>query len=137
MKIILDTNIYISAFAFDKQVLELLDVCYAKHKVFVSTEILHEINNKFFGEKMAKIHPSYSLEKTQEFYKKIINDSILSVPTQKINLSRDLDDNKFLELAKEVQADYLITGDKDLLVLKKFEKTKILKPSEFLQQDLD
>jgi predicted nucleic acid-binding protein len=38
----------------------------------------------------------------------------------------------FLEIAKEVKADYLITGDNDLLELGKFENTEILKPSEFL-----
>jgi putative PIN family toxin of toxin-antitoxin system len=132
MKIILDTNIYISAFVFDKKILELLDLCYAKYKVFISIEILQEINDKFFGEKMKKIQPDYNLKNIQDFYTKITSQSSLAFPSQKINLSRDLDDNKFLELAKEVSADYLITGDKDLLTLKTFEKTKILKPSQFL-----
>jgi putative PIN family toxin of toxin-antitoxin system len=45
---------------------------------------------------------------------------------------RDKDDNNILQLAESVFADYIITGDKDLLILKHFKKTRILLPSEFL-----
>jgi putative PIN family toxin of toxin-antitoxin system len=50
----------------------------------------------------------------------------------KLKIARDPKDNMFLELAKAVSADYLISGDKDLLEIKEFENTKILRPSEFL-----
>lgn len=54
--------------------------------------------------------------------------------TTKVTICRDPRDNMFLELAKEIQADYLITGDNDLLEIKQFQTTKILKPSEFINQ---
>jgi putative PIN family toxin of toxin-antitoxin system len=52
----------------------------------------------------------------------------------KINDCRDPEDNKFLELAIDAQALFLITGDKDLLALKSLEKYQnlIITPSVFL-----
>ena len=49
-----------------------------------------------------------------------------------INASRDLADNIFLELAVDGHADYLVSGDKDLLVLNPFQGIPILTPAEFL-----
>ncbi len=49
----------------------------------------------------------------------------------KVELCRDPKDNFLLALAKDGDADYLITGDADLLVLKEFEKTKIVTLAEF------
>lgn len=48
-----------------------------------------------------------------------------------VDLCRDPKDNFLLALAKDSDADYLITGDNDLLVLKKVGKTKIAKMTEF------
>ena len=46
---------------------------------------------------------------------------------------RDPKDNFLLALAHDGKADYLLTGDNDLLVMKKFGRTKIVKISEFLK----
>ena len=49
-----------------------------------------------------------------------------------IQLSRDRNDDHVLSLAVDARAAYLISSDKDLLVLKNIGKTKILTMSEFL-----
>ncbi len=49
-----------------------------------------------------------------------------------VEVCRDLKDNFLLALAKDGKASHLITGDKDILMLKKFGKTKILTLSEYL-----
>jgi uncharacterized protein len=49
---------------------------------------------------------------------------------------RDPKDDKLLELAVGGNADFLITGDKDLLVLNPFRAVKIITPREFLDKDL-
>ena len=54
--------------------------------------------------------------------------------SSRIELCRDPKDNKFLELAADGQADYLITGDQDLLVLHPFQATQIFTPAQFLEQ---
>ena len=48
-----------------------------------------------------------------------------------VDVCRDPKDNFLLALAKDGNADYLITGDSDLLVLKEFGKTRIVKLNEF------
>jgi len=48
-----------------------------------------------------------------------------------VDICRDPNDNFLLALAKDGNADYLITGDNDLLILGEFGKTKIVKLSEF------
>lgn len=53
--------------------------------------------------------------------------------TTTIDLCRDPEDNFLLALAKDGRADYLLTGDNDLLVLNQFEQTKIVKISDFIQ----
>jgi uncharacterized protein len=52
--------------------------------------------------------------------------------TSEVNICRDVKDNFLLALAIDSNATHLITGDKDLLVLKKYGSTKILTMSEYL-----
>jgi predicted nucleic acid-binding protein len=54
--------------------------------------------------------------------------------TSSVSLCRDKKDNFLLALAKDACADYLITGDKDLLVIKKFERTQIITITEYRMQ---
>ncbi|MBS1619681.1 MAG: putative toxin-antitoxin system toxin component, PIN family, partial [Bacteroidetes bacterium] len=54
--------------------------------------------------------------------------------TSEVNICRDANDNFLLALAIDGQADYLITGDSDLLVLKQIEKTTILSMTDYLYQ---
>ena len=51
-----------------------------------------------------------------------------------VDLCRDRKDNFILALAKDSQADYLVTGDKDLLALKTFGSTKIVLISDYLKK---
>jgi hypothetical protein len=55
-------------------------------------------------------------------------------PKIEITECRDPKDNKFLELALAGNADCIVTGDKDLLVLNPFRGIKIISPSDFLIQ---
>jgi len=52
----------------------------------------------------------------------------------KVDICRDKEDNFLLSLAKDGKADFLITGDKDLLVIKNFGKTIIISLADFLQK---
>ena len=58
-------------------------------------------------------------------YGEIINIS------SRVELCRDGKDNFLLSLSKDGNADFLLTGDNDLLVLKEIEKTKIITINEF------
>lgn len=52
----------------------------------------------------------------------------------KVDVCRDKKDNFLLSLCLDSKADYLITGDEDLLVLKKFKKTSIIKIADYLKK---
>ena len=52
--------------------------------------------------------------------------------TSTLRLSRDVDDNKFLDLAISGSADWLVTGDRDLLVVNSVGQTRIVAPATFL-----
>ena len=51
-----------------------------------------------------------------------------------IYICRDKKDNFLLSLAKDSKADYLLTGDEDLLVIQKFDDTEILSYTEFSER---
>lgn len=51
---------------------------------------------------------------------------------ERIRICRDSDDDFLLETAVAGNADYLVSGDEDLLSLKKFRRTRIVKPAAFL-----
>ncbi len=53
---------------------------------------------------------------------------------KQIKACRDPNDDKYLELALNGNADYIITNDPDLLILHPFEKIPIITPKEFLEQ---
>jgi hypothetical protein len=46
--------------------------------------------------------------------------------------NRLLNDDKYLSLAKSAQADYIISGDQDLLILNPFENVPIVSAADFL-----
>lgn len=56
----------------------------------------------------------------------------LVIPKDTVTACRDPKDNKFLEAALAGEADAIVTGDDDLLVLHPFEGVDILRPTEFL-----
>lgn len=53
--------------------------------------------------------------------------------TTTVTVCRDPKDNKILETALEGNAQYIVTGDPDLLVLKQFQGIRIVEPREFLE----
>ncbi len=56
----------------------------------------------------------------------------LVVPTRKVTVCRDPDDDMFIEAALAGSAKYVVTGDKDLLTLKRFEAVRFVTPRTFL-----
>ena len=141
MKIILDTNIYISSFAFDSHVenfyLEILKK--DEIDIYFSDETFNELVKKLdlneFSSILAKSKRLIGRVDVDGFIQNIkVNSIIISDPLEKVTICRDPNDNKFLELAKAIKADYIISGDKDLLELGDFEGVVILKPGEFLQE---
>ena len=75
-----------------------------------------------------------SLQVRSEFIFRLRLESELVEIVERVDLCRDEKDNKFLEVAINGKAEYLITGDNDLLVLRPFQDVKIMTINEFLDK---
>lgn len=131
IKVVIDTNVFISAFAFGGNALEIIRLFLKGDiEVYVSPFIVEEVTRilreKFLWEE-AKIEKILELirSKANEVYPKV-KVSIIK--------SKD-DDNRILECALESKVDYLISGDKrHILPLKEFKGIRIISVSEFLDK---
>lgn len=132
LRLVIDTNLWIS-FLITRNYHK-LDKIIVNHQaqLLFSKELLSEfidvVNRpklkKYFSKKDVEIL-LHSLEK---------NLHLIEVSST-VKLCRDPKDNFLLALAKDGKADYLITGDNDLLVLKKIDTTRIISITEFLSEN--
>ncbi len=77
----------------------------------------------------------YYSEEDLVFFKQVLMKELqLQTVKSKVSVCRDSKDDKFLSLALEGEADVLVTGDKDLLNLERFQKTEIITPRDFLEK---
>lgn len=127
---IFDTNVLISAFIFkgSKPDAALFKVK-QNGKFITSSETINELINTLNKEKFDKY---IDIDRRILLIKDYIESSYEIAIIKSFSICRDPKDNKFLDLAYSGDADYLITGDKDLLELNPFYRTKIVTPSEFL-----
>ncbi|HKT17264.1 MAG TPA: putative toxin-antitoxin system toxin component, PIN family [Stellaceae bacterium] len=130
MRIILDTNIFVSILIRPgSSFSSLVDYIDEHATVLYSAETLTELVDVLRREKFAK----YTTAKdVAAFVEWIASTGELVTVEEAVIGSRDPKDNKFLALAIAGRADYLVTGDKDLLVLGRIGATPIVAPSDFL-----
>lgn len=129
-RVIIDTNLWVSFLitkshqVFERRISE------NRITLLFSEELILELVDVLNRPKFSKY---FSKQDIENLLLIIENISELISCTSKIQICRDEKDNFLLDLAKDGNADYLITGDKDLLILKEFEDTRILKFSDFEQ----
>lgn len=126
MKIILDANVVVAAFASRGLCESIFELCLSEHELILCEDLLTEIDKNL----RIKIKlPSKMVDMIKELLKE---HSVILDPTPlPKNACRDPDDIKVLGLAIASGADYIVTGDKDLLILKHFQKIPILSPRAF------
>jgi len=135
-KVVVDTNIIISA-VFGGKPLEALVRALEDHEVYLSEAIERELFEVILrlSRKLSKEQIVFLEEKMQQ----LINCAKKIAVLKQVVLSRDAKDDHYLSLCKEAEADFLITGDKDLLGLsgETLKKSgifcRILTPKEFLE----
>lgn len=66
----------------------------------------------------------------------LIKAMIIIEPSSHIEICRDPDDDKFLECAKDSHALYIVSGNKDLLVIEKYENIQIVTAKDFCEKYL-
>ena len=131
VKVVLDTNIYISAILFGRKPEEIRKLSQeGKIELLVSEAIIAEV-----AEVLRKKFDWESWQISQVI-DEIRETAILVIPNQTLSvIKKDEDDNRILECAVEGKAHYIISGDKrHLLPLKEYQGIKILSPAEFLRK---
>ena len=131
MKIIIDTNIWISFF-ISKSFNKLREILLNNSiEIIFSVELSEEIKSVINREKFKKVI-------NKEIVDEILNLIILRCRfyniQQSVDLCRDKNDNFLLELANISKADYLITGDYDLLDMCRYRGTEIIKWKNFIEK---
>jgi putative PIN family toxin of toxin-antitoxin system len=130
MKVVFDTNIFISAFITpgsqaEKAVLRTIE---GKDVLFLTKGILDKLlfilSTKFSRDKEEISRVAVFLSEMAEWVES----------SEEINVLRDGPDNRILECASSGNADIIVTGDKELLRLKRYGKTEIISLKEYLEK---
>jgi len=128
LRIVLDTNIFISAALLGRVCEEVIQFCrFGKVNVFISRDIISEIEDK--------LRSKFLWNDSQI---RIFKDSILEfcnlieVNEKIVFVKDDPDDDKVLECAVSAKCDYIISGDRHLIKLGSYRNIKILRPADFL-----
>ncbi len=132
MRLIIDTNVLVSAFIFKSETASNV-VRYAakKHTFIFSESTFKELKSTLLKLKFAEIT---DLPTIKNLLINLVRIGEFVEPNIKVSDCRDPQDNKFLELAVTGNAECIITGDKDLLALDPFRNIRIISPKEFLFQ---
>ena len=131
-KVVLDTNTVLSALLFNNSSLSQLRLCWQ------SQQLIPLASKATISELIRVLaYPKFKLSSIEQ--RSFLDEYLLYVQTinklealSEAITCRDSDDIKFLELAITANADYLITGDKALLVLPQMFQFKIITPAEFI-----
>jgi len=133
-RIILDTNLWIS-FLISKDFSRLDEIIFSKKSILIfSQELLEEflevVKRPKFRRYFAKTDIEELLETIDEYGEFIVVKS-------RIEICRDAKDNFLLSLAVDGKADFLLTGDQDLLMIKKIGNTNIKTISSFFEDEVN
>lgn len=135
-QVVIDTNVLISAvLSPDGTAYRALEKAYRIFQLVQSRETYQELVTRIYKRKFDK----YLSNEDRKYFLTVVQDNSQFIQTvTQISDCRDLDDNKFLELAKDSNAEFLITGDQDLLLLQSQAEYQglIVTPRKFLGLEL-
>ncbi len=126
MKVVLDANVLVAAFAAQGLCHVVFELCLDQHQILLSDTILKETEKALV--KKVKV-PVGVVDSVARYLRE--HAQLVEVKRPYPKVSRDSYDDHVLALAVQGKADYLITGDKDQLVLEKHAEIPIIRPREF------
>ena len=131
LTIVIDTNVYISAMLYPNSVpARALEKAFLHGTILISQPILDKLQKTIFRK---KFDPFISQESRETLLKNIEKTTLICTPHIEIQDCRDPKDNDILSLAVSEQANCILSGDKDLLVLHPYQNIPIFTPKEFLE----
>jgi putative PIN family toxin of toxin-antitoxin system len=131
LKIVVDTNVVVSAFLkpYSNPALILALIAQQEVNLCLSKNILTEYQGVFSYQKFKDLNQ----DKVKIFLSQIERDAVWIEPQLTVNILKDdPEDNKFLECALSAKADFLVTGNTKHFPLHSFYHTRIATPAEFL-----
>ena len=130
LRIVPDTNVLISAFIVEGNEYRLVEKCFKMEILLItSADVIDEFKDVALRPKFG-----FTEEEVDDFVNALIEAAEVVMPKEKVSgVCRDPDDDKLLEAALEGNADYIISGDKDMLVLKRFRNIKVVTAAKFLR----
>ncbi|HMO87306.1 MAG TPA: putative toxin-antitoxin system toxin component, PIN family [Lacipirellulaceae bacterium] len=126
MRIVLDTNLLLAGVATHGICEGLLAICFRDHSVVLSDEILNELAEHYVGKFKATNEQAAIVVDTLRTQSEIVEPA--PIPLEAF---ADVDDLPILGTAVAGQAEFLITGDKQLVELGEYQGVTILSPREF------
>lgn len=131
MRVVLDTNIIVSASLFGGKPKQILKYSLNDALITVtSQELLQELARTLY-----RLSQKYDSElNITAILHNIAAHFELVAPTSKLHILADEPDNRVLEAAVAGQCDLIITGDKRFLELQEFQGIRIVTANQFLEQ---
>lgn len=126
MKVVLDTNVLLAAFATRGLCEGLLDICLESHQIVLSEHILTELRRHLIKKIKMSTKRAGAIVAFLREYAQMVEPA--KVPK---NACRDADDLPVLGTVLNGQAQCLVTGDRDLLEIKHFHNVPIISPRTF------
>ena len=135
-RIIIDTNVFVSALIQHSYPFYIVDSLFSKKEIqlCISDELFEEYYEVLNREKFSRFPEFLAL--AQVLLAEIERRANKYYPTIKLDIIRDVDDNKLLELAETCNADYLITGNSNDFTMQEYKTTKIMTPKEYWEHHL-
>ena len=127
MRVLLDSNVWLAIMTTDGLCRQVWRAARRTCKFFASPDILEEVEEKL----RKKFGFSHRHARLITFFVERQTEAVQVVST--ISICRDVDDNRILAASLDSSCSHLVTGDSDLLVLKKFETVSIVTPRQFLE----
>lgn len=128
MRIVIDSNAWVSAIVFDGNPRKILEQAVERGFTIVSSEEIYTEVRRILSTKFPDF--VHEFEQLLAVLQPLIHPVRLG--SLHINVSRDHDDNRVLETAVIGKAEYIISGDKDLLVIETYDSIMIVNPLDFL-----
>ena len=133
MRIIVDTNVFISGIFFSGPPYEILRAWKNnKIQIVVSPEILEE-----YYRVSEELNSKFNQINIEEFIELLtIEAELISTPITSVKICDDPDDDKFIACAIAAKVKTIVSGDKHLLQVAGYNKIEILKPRLFFEKYL-
>lgn len=129
-RVVFDTSAIVSAALFGQSVPGRAFLRALRHgTVLVSEPLVRELADVLRRDKFA---PYVSVEERDEFVQSLVHESRPIDITELVRECRDPNDDQILEVAVNGRAEYIVTGDADLLSMDPFRGIRIVTPAEFL-----